>query len=118
MHPYHVIQVVVVDLPVLLPLDHDVPRVQDAHVFQHAVVRLFGEVEDRVGEQLAGQIQPVHVAFRPARCNVSPGFLRRDPQQTRETFDYLPLEGVGVALVVAGMKWVADVVERVFEKGH
>ena len=51
--PNHVPQVLVVDFSVLLPPDHGVSDVEQADVFENAVVGLFGEVEHGLGQHLS-----------------------------------------------------------------
>ena len=117
-HPHHVTQVLVVDFPVLLPLDHDVSRVQQPDVLQHAVMGFLGEVEHRVREHLPGQVQAIHVPLGPARSDITPGIFGSDAQQAGEPVDHLSLELVGIAPEIAVMKRVANVVDRVIQKGQ
>ena len=109
--PDHRLQVIVVDFTVFLPPDHNVARVQHPHVFKHAVVSFFREVEHRVGEQLPRQVQAVHVAFGAAGGHVTPGIFRRDAHQSGENIDDLPFDFMGIAPEIAGVEGVTDVVD-------
>ena len=115
---YHLVEVLVVNFPVFLPLDHDVAGIEKAHVFEDAVMGFLGEVEDPVRVHLPRQVKAVQISLRSAGGDVAPGFVRVNPHQTGETGDDLSLNSVCVALVIAVVKWVADIVQRVFEKGQ
>ncbi len=109
--PRHVLQVPVVDLAVVLALDHHVARVQHPEVLENAVVGFLREVEYAVGEHFPGEVQPVQVPLGPAGCDVAPGQLRVQPHQAGEAGDDLPFDAVGVAPVVAAVEGVPDVVQ-------
>ena len=77
-----------------------------------------GEVEDAVGKHFPGEVQPVQIALGPAGGDVSPGLVWVQPHETGKACDDLPFDSVGIAPVVAPMKGVSDVIQRVSEEGQ
>ena len=74
----HIVKVLVVDLAVTLPLDHDVSGVQNPHVLENAVMGILGKIEHCIGEHLTCQVKPVHVPFGTPGRNITPGVVRVD----------------------------------------
>ena len=114
-YPYGLVEVVVVYLAAVLALDHDVAGFQDAQNLDDAVVGVLGEVDDAVGEHLAPDVEPVHVALGAAGGDVAPCLVSRQVHQVGEAANDLALELVGVGEEVAVVKGVSDVVGAVAE---
>ena len=116
--PDGLVQVFVVDLAVVLALDHDVARPQQAQDLDDAVVGVLREVDDAVREHLSPDVEAVDVALGPAGGDVAPRFLPRQARHFRELADDLSLHLVGVASKVAVVERVADVVDGVLHEGQ
>ncbi len=77
-----------------------------------------GKVKHCVGKELTGRIKPVPIALDAAGGDIAPGVRRRNTQQAGETVDDFPLDFVGVAPEIAGMKRVAHIVNGILHQGQ
>ncbi len=85
--------------------------------FEHGVVRVLGEVRDRLTQQLAAHIDAVHVAFGPARCDVAPGLICWQPRQLSDLVYDFAFGLMCVRLVARVAERIADVVRGKPEQG-
>ncbi len=66
------LEILVVDLPVGLRPDHDVPAMLEPQDLRDAVVGVLRKVDDSLGEELAGEVETVHVPLGAAVGDVAP----------------------------------------------
>ena len=112
------VEVIVVNLAVVLTPYHNIARFQHAQYLDNAVVGVLGKVDHAVGEELAPQVQAVHIALGPAGGDVAPCLLPGQAHHVSEMPDDFALYLVGVAAEIAVVKRVSDVVGAILQKGE
>ena len=112
------VQVIVVNFPIVLAADHNVPHIQHPQVFEDAVVGVLGKIDHALGVKFPPHIEAVHIALGAAGSNIAPSLFRLQAQQLGKSRHHFPLEGVAVAAEVAVVKGIAHIVGAIVQKGQ
>ena len=116
MNPDAFLQILIVHFPGMTAPNHDIARVLQPQYLTHAIMRILGKIDNTVRIEFSGEIETVHVPFRPAIGDVTPAVFSLDPRQAGKGHDHLAFEVMGVHAEVAAGKGIAQIVHGEFHE--